>query len=240
MIIEVCVTDLVSARLAQEAGADRIEVCTSLELGGLTPSYGLLQQLKKHISIPIHVLLRPRAGDFMYSEEELKVIELDLIFCKELGVAGVVLGALQPDATIDLDVIKKLKELANGMHVTFHRAFDWVPNPMTALQDLERLGITTILSSGQQATAEKGISLLKEMNALATKTQVMPGAGISPNNVSLFIENGFKSIHFSGTELLTSTKYSDKLPMIANRNIGEGKRLLLSKEKLTTLINTVK
>ena len=137
MLVEVCANSLESARNAERAGADRIELCSELGVGGITPSVGLIQLVKKELTIPVHVLIRPRGGHFTYSDAEFEVMQADILACKALGVQGIVSGVLTEDFAVDVERMKVLVELAKPLHFTFHRAFDWVAEPLEAIKQLE-------------------------------------------------------------------------------------------------------
>lgn len=200
MIIEICANSFESAKAAQLAGANRIELCTELSMGGLTPSHGLLEKVVSELNIPAHVLIRPRSGNFTYSEEEFDVMLRDIAFCKKLGCSGIVSGFLTSENKINFKKTKQLVAVSEGMEFTFHRAFDWVENPIEELQNLIDLKVNRLLSSGQKPTAIEGISLLKELQDIAKgEIEIMPGGGINFENALKFKEAGFKSIHFSAT-----------------------------------------
>ena len=153
------------------------------------------------LSIPIHVLIRPRKGNFCYSKEELNIMKNDIEFCKYLGCSGVVSGVLESDLTIDLFATKQLVEAANGLDFTFHRAFDCVKDPLVSLENLIDLKIKRVLSSGLKPSAIEGISLLSDMNKIANQQiEIMPGSGINLGNVLRFKNKGFTSIHLSATQ----------------------------------------
>ena len=155
------------------------------------------------LSIPVHVLIRPRKGNFCYSKEELNIMKNDIEFCKNIACSGVVSGVLQSDLTIDLIATKQLIEAANGIDFTFHRAFDCVKDPLVSLENLIDLKIKRVLSSGLKSSAREGISLLSEMNKIANKQiEIMPGSGINLDNVLQFKNKGFTSIHLSATKQL--------------------------------------
>ena len=201
MIVEICANSFESAMAAQSGGADRIELCTQLAVGGLTPSHHLIKKVMSELSIPIHVLIRPRKGNFCYSKEELNIMKNDIEFCKYLGCSGVVGGVLRSDLTIDLIAIKQLIEAADGLDFTFHRAFDCVKDPLVSLENLIDLKIKRVLSSGLKPSAIEGISLLSEMNKIANQQiEIMPGSGINLDNVLQFKNKGFTSIHLSATQ----------------------------------------
>lgn len=197
MIIEICANSFASAKAAQHAGAHRVELCTQLSVGGLTPSYGCIEKVVKELDIAVHVLIRPRAGNFTYTHQELDIIKRDIVFCNSIGCQGVVCGVLNNHNQIDLQATQELIETSKNMEFTFHRAFDVVVNPYKALEDLEALGVTRILSSGQQQKAIDGIQLLKELKNKAQTLQIMPGSGIDTTNVMSFKEAGFEMVHFS-------------------------------------------
>jgi copper homeostasis protein len=184
MILEICATNLEAALNAARFGADRIELCTAIDTGGLTPSRGLLRSVVQAVAIPVQVLIRPREGHFVYQKAEIDQMIDDILLCRETGAAGVVLGALTPDRHIDLRAMERLLDAAQGMDVTFHRAFDYLSHPFAALDTLFDLKIPRVLSSGQAASAWEGRQLLRELVQSATgRIRIMPGAGISPANL---------------------------------------------------------
>lgn len=198
MVVEICANSFRSARNAEKAGADRIELCTELATGGLTPSYGLLKQVISKLSIPVYVLIRPRSGDFCYSDEDFDIMKQDISLCKKLHCQGIVSGVLNPNMTIDLERTKELVELTRPLSFTFHRAFDSVPNPLKALTELEKIGVERLLTSGQQSTAVEGLPLLQKLQENFSGN-IIPAAGISTKNISKFKTSIFKEIHFSAS-----------------------------------------
>lgn len=202
MKLEICANSYQSAKNAQEAGAHRIELCSELAIGGITPNYGLLKQVSEDLSIETFVLIRPRSGNFTYSNNEFEIMKSNIELCKKLGFSGIVSGVLNADNTIDLKRTKELIELSKPMEFTFHRAFDWTPKPEAALQQLIDLGANRILTSGQSASAEKGIESLKNLKFIAeNKITILPGGGISVENAMLFKNEGFTEVHASLTTL---------------------------------------
>ncbi len=182
--LEICANSIQSALAAQAGGASRIELCQNLEQGGITPSYGLIREVKKRLSIPVFVLIRPRPGDFNYTDEEFSIIKYDIEACKKLGCEGVVIGILDKDQGIDSERCAELVNLARPMQVTFHRAFDCCADPLAALQDIIRSGFDRILTSGTAASAREGTSLLAQLVEQAGgRIAIMPGAGISILNI---------------------------------------------------------
>lgn len=207
MKLEICANSLESALNAQAAGADRIELCSELSLGGITPSLGLLKTIKEHISIPVHVLIRPRSGDFHYNEFEFQQMKRDVEYCKQLGFQGIVSGVLLEDESIDIERTAALIELSKPLSFTFHRAFDCLPNPKDGLESLIKIGVDRILSSGQKATAIEGIHLLKELQRIAAeKLIIVPGSGISIENLPTFKDWGFQEVHTSASTVKHSKK----------------------------------
>lgn len=220
MLVEICANSYQSAINAAQAGAHRIELCSELAVGGITPSYGLLKKVMAEITIPTHVLIRPRSGDFTYSDEEFEIMKENISFCKELGCAGIVSGVLADDnKTIDYKRTKELIELSTPMSFTFHRAFDWVRDPLVSALSLARIGTDRILTSGQKDSAEKGIELLDELKE-KTNIIILPGGGINVNNVHLFKEAGFKEIHLSAS-VQTQTIELPKISMNSSRLFDE-------------------
>jgi len=202
MLLEICASNYKSAINAQTAGAHRIELCTELAVGGLTPSYGLLKQVLKVLTIPVFVLIRPRSGNFTYSDTEFEIMKQDIQLCKELGCSGIVSGVLNKNNTIDVERTKQLIELSKPLPFTFHRAFDWTPNPLDALEQLIDLGAKRVLTSGQEPSAEKGIELLKQLNTKAKdRITILPGGGINIENSKMLKDIGFTELHASATSI---------------------------------------
>ena len=163
MIKEACVESFEKALEAQSNGADRIELCENLSVGGTTPSYGTVKVCLEKLNIPIFPMIRARGGNFVYSKDEIEIMKEDIKIFKELGVKGVVLGCLTSDNKIDLELTKELVDLAYPMEVTFHKAIDEILNPLDYIDDLVNIGIKRILTSGGKATALEGKDLINEM-----------------------------------------------------------------------------
>lgn len=198
-ILEICAGSVESAIAARDGGAQRIELCAALEVGGVTPSAGLIAQARKVKGLVLNVIIRPRAGDFLYNEHEVACMEEDIHTCKLLGVDGVVIGALTAEGDIDTANCKRLIDAADGMSVTFHRAFDMCRAPQKALEELISLGCDRVLTSGQAPTAEAGIALLKELVEQADgRITIMPGCGVNSGNAAKILsETGACEIHAS-------------------------------------------
>ena len=200
MVFEICTVNIQSALAAERAGAHRIELCSALDAGGLTPSQGLIRAAVHQLKIPVNVLIRPREGHFCYSENELDIMLDDIRFCHEAGVHGVVVGALTTDNQLDLPKMQAMKTMAGDMEIVCHRAFDFTTDPAAALEQLVALGYRRVLSSGQSATAYEGRFLLKKwVEQAAGRISVMPGAGISADNIRAIAETtGAQEFHFTG------------------------------------------
>ncbi len=209
-MLEICASNIQSAINAQNSGADRIELCTELPVGGLTPSFGLIKHAVEQLSIPIFVLIRPRGGDFVYSDEEFQIMKSDIEIAKKLGAKGIVSGVLNIDKTIDYEKTKELVELSGPLEFTFHKAFDEVPDPIKELENLIELGVNRILTSGQKETAEKGLDLLLKLKEIAgNRLTILPGGSVRPNNAELILKKGFKEIHSSAVKKGDNSYISD-------------------------------
>jgi copper homeostasis protein len=205
MILEICANSYQSAVNANIAGAHRIELCSEISVGGTTPSYGLLKKVMADIDIPVHVLIRPRSGNFTYSGKEFDIMKENIRLCKDLGCAGIVSGVLHEDNTIDIKRTSELIELSKPMSFTFHRAFDVVLHPREALHQLLNLGVNRLLTSGQQEKAESGIDLLIELQKLAkNKLTILPGSGINSENCIHFKNNDFTEIHSTASKIISN------------------------------------
>ncbi|MDC9612680.1 copper homeostasis protein CutC [Xenorhabdus khoisanae] len=203
--LEICCYSISCALVAQQAGADRIELCSSPSEGGVTPSLGALRQAMQQISIPVHPIVRPRGGDFCYSNADFEVMKNDVALIRDMGFPGVVFGALNEEGHIDWLRMRQLMSLSGNMAVTFHRAFDMCLNPYTALQQLTELGVQRILTSGQQQNAEMGLPLLKELVQASQGPIIMPGAGVRMSNISKFLEIETTEIHSSAGKMMPSS-----------------------------------
>ena len=238
MKLEICANSYQSAINAEKAGANRIELCSELAIGGITPSYGLLKKVMNDLTIPVHVLVRPRSGDFTYSDTEFQILKEDILICKELGVLGIVSGVLHIDNSIDIERTKELVEIAKPMNFTFHRAFDWVLNPIDEIKNLEAIGIVRILTSGQETSAEKGLNNLIEFQKATSKITIMPGGGINQKNIKLFQENGFKEVHLSATSQ-TKTIEKPSISMNSNKHFDETQIATSDIEHIKTCLDII-
>jgi copper homeostasis protein len=197
MIIEACVNSAISAIEAQKGGADRVELCENLHDGGTTPSAGTIRFARINLHIGLFVMIRPRGGDFLYSDDEFEIMKEDIRVAREIGADGVVFGILKPDGTIDIERMKTLVNLAHPMGITCHRAFDMTADPFQAMEDLINLGIDRILTSGQQQTAREGAALIHELiHKSAGRIIIIPGSGVKEDNIEELIRiTGAKEVH---------------------------------------------
>ena len=205
-ILEICAGSVESAIAARDGGAARIELCAALEIGGTTPSAGLIAEARKIEGIVLNVIIRPRGGDFLYNEHEAACMEQDIRTCRQLGADGVVIGALTAEGDIDTALCKRLIDAADGMSITFHRAFDMCRDPKRALEELIAIGCDRVLTSGQAATAEDGLPLLKELvQQAAGRISIMPGCGVNSGNAARILQaTGTVEIHASARKSVGS------------------------------------
>lgn len=205
-LLEVAANSVASAMAAQEGGAGRVELCTALELGGLTPSMALIAMVRERLRIPLYVLIRARAGDFLYNDLECELMQRDIETCAALGCDGVVLGVLDADGAVDKARCSALIQATGDMGVTFHRAFDMTRDPERALDDVIALGCERVLTSGAQASAMEGAPLIRQLIAQAAgRIAVMPGAGVTPQNIAALANaTGANEFHASAKQQLPS------------------------------------
>ncbi len=223
MLLEVAVFNVASALAASKAGADRLELCDNNFEGGTTASYGTLLLVKEHVKIPVFPIIRPRGGDFCYSQDEFAVMKKDIQLCKKLGFGGVVFGILNNDGTVDSGRTAALVNLAYPLDVTFHRAFDRTVEPFAALEQIINTGCTRILTSGQMPNAIDGLQTIKQLvDAATNRIVIMPGSGIRSNNIQQIAEYaGVEELHSSAKKMLMNENIFKKVSMQEeNKNIG--------------------
>lgn len=237
---EVAVDSLDSALTAQACGAQRIELCADLPSGGLTPSPGLLELTCQRLDIPVAALIRPRRGDFLYSDAEIAVMRRDIDFARRAGAAAVVIGCLTADGAVDGERTAQLVEGAQGLPAVFHRAFDMCRDPFAALETLARLGISRLLTSGQAASAEEGAPLIAQLVQRATgRLTIMPGGGINAGNIRHIARTtGAREFHFSGRKQ-TDSRMRYRNPRLSLGNGDDYVRWEASAERIRATISAL-
>lgn len=237
--LEVIAFDVESCRIAQQSGADRIELCDNPADGGTTPSYGTIKAARAVSSIELFVMIRPRGGDFLYSDEEFDIMKNDVQICKELGCDGVVAGMLTKEGDVDVKRMSALVNLAYPMSVTFHRAFDRSNDPYKAMEDIIETGCERILTSGQMPMAIEGASLIKELvEKAAERIIIMPGSGIRSENI-INIAQSTNAVEFhSSARILMDSVMNYHQPTIGSslkRTMLDGEEVRELKKKLGSL-----
>ena len=206
MIFEICVDSVEGALAAQAAGGQRIELCDNLVEGGTTPSLGMIQLARQSITIDINVIVRPRGGDFCYTELELEVMRRDILAARRAGANGVVIGLLKPDGSVDVEKTRSLVEAARPMSVTFHRAFDLCRDSDEALEAICGLGIERILTSGQMPNALEGAACIADLiHKAAGRVIILAGGGVNAGNIAaIAARTGVKEVHFAARKQVDS------------------------------------
>jgi copper homeostasis protein len=207
ILLEICCGSIDDALQAQAGGADRIELCSALFLGGLTPSLGTLQYARRQLRIPIIAMVRPRGGGFCYTDAEFATMERDAEAAIAHGADGVVFGILKADGKVDLERTRRIRGILGGKQAVFHRAFDVTPDPFAALDQLVDLGITRILTSGQQDTVPEGADLIHRLIEHARgRIEILPGGGIKPYNLpDVLARTGCTQIHLTAFKTATDS-----------------------------------
>jgi copper homeostasis protein len=235
IVLEACVANIESALSAADAGADRIELCNVLGAGGITPSHGVIEQVMKKISIPVQVLIRPREGDFLFSEDEFEAMKRDIQVCRQLGISGIVMGILKENGSVDMQRCRELMAAASPLSVTFHRAFDLAADAFTALEDAIQLGCHRILTSGQRATAVHGAGFISGLvKQAAGRIIIMPGGGINEKNISqLRKTTGAVEFHLSARTIRESKMlYRNEFVIMSGEGEDEYSYDILDAEQL--------
>jgi len=242
ILIEVCVDSLESAMAAESGGADRIELCGSLLEGGITPSAGLMEAVRSRISLPLHVMIRPRGGDFCYSEADIDVMHRDIDCAMDLGVHGIVAGILEPSGRVDVNRTRQLVDLARPLSVTFHRAFDMTADLLQALEDVCATGAHRILTSGGEQTSLEGMERIAILvQAAGHRIGIIAGSGINPANARKIVEGtGAREIHVG----LSSTQpsqmvYQNSRVLMGKLADREYVRSLVKAEDVAALRNAI-
>jgi len=234
--IEVCADSVASAVAAERGGASRIELCSSLIEGGVTPSAGLIEVTRSAVSLPLHVMIRPRAGDFVYDEPEIKTMQRDIAVAKTLGANGVVLGILDAHGNVDTERTRELIDYARPLSVTFHRAFDMTADLFRALENICSTGADRILTSGGEQTSLEGCDTIAQLvQRSAERIVIMPGSGIKPENARVLVSlTGAKEIHVGLRTAISS-------PMLyCNSRISMGSAANREYERLVVLEENVR
>jgi copper homeostasis protein len=239
--LEICVDSVESAIDAQKAGADRVELCNNLIEGGTTPGYGTILSARDNLNIGLNVIIRPRGGDFLYSDLEYDIMKRDIDICGECGVDGVVLGILRSGGEIDLERTAKLIEFAHPMSATFHRAFDMCSNPLQGLEDVIASGAKRLLTSGQKNKALEGTELISQLVCQAGgRIIIMPGSGINESNIAQIAkETGAKEFHLTGRKVIDSEMIfrRQNITIGGVTGIPEFSRMVADPEKIHSIIN---
>lgn len=235
MLLEVPIFNIESALIVQQAGAHRIELCASMSDGGITPSHGMILWAKQKLHIPFFVMIRPRGGNFTYSDEELRAMLLDIDFCHRQGVEGIVTGVLTQHGTVDMQACKALKEAAKNMQLTFHRAFDRTADPFEAMEQIIECGFHRILTSGHKETAPEGAALITELNKRAAgRIIIMPGSGVNEKNLQQLHEQCNCTEYHSSAKVKIQNSFSNPLPSDSEET------WTVSEEKIRKMVEIMK
>lgn len=231
MNFEICTNSVAGAKAAEKFGAKRIELCTALSVGGLTPNFGLIQQCVKNSTIEVHVMIRHNEGGFCYSEKDVELMKIDIKAAKEAGAKGVVFGILNSTNEIskfNKELVTLSKSL--GLEVTFHRAFDFVSNYKLAIEQLIEMQFDRLLTSGLQSTAEKGLDVITELQTnYGKQIQIMAGSGINASNVKKIANSGINNIHFTAQKSIQNVT-----------KLGMGELMNVDEDKINNIVNLFK
>lgn len=229
MIFEVCIDSIETALVADQLGVHRVELCTALHVGGLTPSFGLIKSCVEQTQLEVHVMIRHQEGNFVYNDNDIQIMLKDIEAVKEAGAHGVVFGCLTENNSINIEQTKTLTKKAHSLNLTttFHRAFDFVKNPLEAIKTLIALRVNRILTSGQKNTAIEGINTIKKMvNSSSGQIEIMAGSGVNLSNVMELANTGIDALHF------TAHKNTDNTV-----SLGMGNRTSVDEDKIINIIN---
>lgn len=234
-LLEICVDTIDGALAAQAGGGDRIELCSALSEGGLTPSAGLIKAAAA-LDIPAYAMIRPRSGMFEFSEADIQVMLHDIETVKAAGLAGVVLGAQRSDGALDTDVLHRLLQAADGMGASLHRVIDIVPDPLSALEDAIALGFERVLTSGGAVRAVDGVDMIREMVKQADgRIKIMPGSGLTEDNIAPFVaQTGVDEVHASCAKPVSGEESFSNFSPHGGRKETCKNRVKLMKRKLVT------
>lgn len=239
MTLEICACNYKSAINAQEAGADRIELCSELSIGGITPSFGLVKQTLDTLSIPVFILIRPRSGDFTYSNDEFNIMKSNIEHYKKMGCSGIVSGVLNKDNTIDIKRTKELIALAKPLPFTFHRAFDWTPDPQKAMTQLIEIEADRILTSGQGSKGLENLELLTTLKEGArNRITILACGGVNSKNADIFKAHGFEEIHASASKVIETHDVPD-VKMNSPKHFKENIEVYSDTDEIKSILKAV-
>lgn len=242
--LEICVDSVESAINAQAAGADRVEFCDNLIEGGTTPGYGSIVSARSNLNIGLHVIIRPRGGDFLYSDLEFDIMRRDIELCGECGVDGIVTGILLAGGNIDIERTAKLFEFAYPMSTTFHRAFDMCSDPVQGLEDVIATGASRLLTSGMKNNTQDGIELIRQLVIQADeRIIIIPGGGIDETNVALIATaTKVREIHLTGRNTIDSEMIFRRqgINMGGVSGISEFSRKIADPDRIKSIISKLK
>jgi copper homeostasis protein len=242
--LEICTDDIQSAIDAKAAGANRIELCDNLIEGGTTPGHGSIATARAKLGPGLHVIIRPRGGDFLYTDLEYEIMKQDIGFCRSCRVDGIVTGILKPDGSIDTDRTRELAGLASPMQVTFHRAFDMCSDPVKSLEDVIATGAQRLLTSGQEDNAANGAALLRKLVELSgERIIIMPGSGLTESNIEAVARlTGAMEFHLTGRKTIESGMSFRKegIKMGGKAGISEFQRKIVDIELIKRIILILK
>jgi copper homeostasis protein len=232
--LEICANSIQSALNAEKGGADRIELCDNLWEGGTTPSIATIELTKQYLRIPVFTLIRPRGGDFVYSDIEFELMKQDIIRSNEAGADGIVSGVLLADGSVDVRRTEELVKLSDPLPFTFHRAFDQTPDPLQALEAIIQSGVDRILTSGQQTTALEGILLIHTLlEASSGQISIVCGGGITCEAIPQLADAGCREFHLSARSYQSGiARYPVKVPMNGAEVISETELAVSDVEKI--------
>jgi len=235
--LEIISFNIESCLLAQQAGANRIELCDNFSEGGTTPSYAFIKSAREKLSIELYVMIRPRGGDFLYTDDEFAIMRDDIEMCKKSGCDGVVLGLLTQDGNVDKERCKKLVDYAYPLGVTFHRAFDRTKDPFQSMEDIIEIGCERILTSGQQTKAIDGIEIIKRLILQACdRIIIMPGSGVNSKNIiSLAESTGAVEFHSSASMFVNSSMKYENESMSEKMN-----HIIVKKEEVKSMVDLLR
>lgn len=243
MKCELCAYSLESCLTAARLGTDRVELCASPADGGITPSYAMIERTVNSVNLPVNVMIRPRGGDFLYSDEEFQIMLADIAHARKAGAAGVVFGILKANGSVDTERTLKLVEAAEGMETTFHRAVDMTENYEQAIEDIIFAGCRRILTSGSYDKATDGIeNIARAVSRANGRIEIMAGSGISSANAEKFLNLGIDALHFSAKKTIAGNmKYRNpRISMGGSNAVDEYALRLVDEDEVSAILKIVK